>query len=85
MKASPQFLGPMRHVKGSGFKQGTFQAPFTGLPPLEEKPVERAERFVPVLWLWLPQLFLEAPLAAGAFIHFLLGGNFWQSDQGSGK
>ena len=33
MKASPQFLGPMRHVKGSGFKQGTFRAPLTGLPP----------------------------------------------------
>ena len=85
MKASPQFLGPMRHVKGSGFKQDTFQAPFTGLPPLEEMPAEWAERFVPVLWPWLLQFFWEAPLAAGAFVHFLLGGNFWQSGQDSGR
>ena len=76
MKASPQFLGPMRHVKGSGFKQGTLRAPFTELPPLEEKLAEWAERFVPVLWLSLPLLFWEAPLAAEAFIHFLPGGNF---------
>ena len=76
MKASTQFLGPMRCVKGSGFKQGTFQAPFTELLPSKEKPVERAERFVPELWLLLLLLFWEAPLAAGAFIHFLLRGNF---------
>ena len=76
MKASPKFLGPMRHVKGSGFKQGMLWAPFTELPPSEEKPAEWAERFVPVLWLLLPQLFWEAPSAAGAFIHFLPGGNF---------
>ena len=76
MKASPQFLGPMRCVKGSGFKQGTLQAPFTELPPSEEKPAEQAERFVPVLWFLLLLLFWEAPLAAGAFIHFLLGGSF---------
>ena len=73
MRASPQFLGPMRHVKGSGFKQGTLRSLFTELPPSEEKPVEQAERFVPVLWLLLPLLFREAPLAAGAFIHFWLG------------
>ena len=76
MKASPQFLGPMRHVKGSGFKQGMLQAPFTELPPLEEKPAEQVERFVPVLWLLLPLLFWEAPSAAGAFMYFLPGGNF---------
>ena len=33
MRASPQFLGPMRHVKGSGFKQGMPRAFFTELPP----------------------------------------------------
>ena len=76
MKALLQFLGPMRHVKGSGFKQGTLRAPFMELPPLEEKPAERVERFVPVLWLLLLLLFWEAPSAAGAFIHFLPGGNF---------
>ena len=51
-------------------------APFNELPPLKEKPAERAERFVPALWLSLLLLFWEAPLAAGAFVHFLLGGNF---------
>ena len=76
MKASPRFLGPMRHLKGSGIKQGTLRAPFTELPPLKEKPAEQAERFMPQLWLLLPLLFWEAPSAAGAFIHFLLGGNF---------
>ena len=76
MKASPQFLGPMRCLKGSGFKQGMLRAPFTELPPSEEKPVEWAERFVPALWLSLPLLFWEAALAAGAFVHFLPGGNF---------
>ena len=76
MRASPQFLGPMRYVKGSGFKQGTLHSLFTELHPSEEKPVEWVERFVPVLWLLLPLLFWEAPLAAGAFIHFLPGGNF---------
>ena len=76
MKASPQFLGPMRHLKGFGFKQGMLRAPFTELLPLKEKPVEWAERFVPALWLLLPLLFWEAPSAAGAFVHFLLGGNF---------
>ena len=75
----------MRRVKGSGFKQGTLRAPFTELPPSEEKPAEQVERFVPVLWLLLPLLFWEAHLAAGAFIHFLLEGNFWQSDQDSGR
>ena len=85
MKASPKFLGPMRCVKGSGFKQGTLRAPFTELPPSEEKPAEQVERFVPVLWLLLPLLFWEAPSAAGAFIHFLLEGNFWQSDRDSGR
>ena len=74
MKASPQFLGPMRRVKGSGFKQGMLWAPFTELPPSEEKPAEQAERFVPVLWLLLQLLFWEAPSAAGAFVHFLSGG-----------
>ena len=76
MRASPQFLGPMRHVKGSGFKQGTLQALFTELPPSEEKPAEQVERFVPVLWLLLLLLFWEAPSVAGAFVHFLPGGNF---------
>ena len=28
---------------------------------------------MPVLWLLLPLLFWEAPSAAGAFVHFLLG------------
>ena len=68
MKASPQFLGPMSHMNGSGFRQGTFFVPFTGLPPLEEKPAEWAERLVPVLWPWLLQLFWEAPSAARAFV-----------------
>ena len=76
MKASPQFLGLMKCVKGSGFKQGMLRASFTELPPSEEKPAEQAERFVPVLWLSLPLLFWEAPSAAGAFVHFLPGGNF---------
>ena len=35
--------------------------------------MEWVERFVPVLWLWLLLLFWEAPSAAGAFVHFLLG------------
>ena len=74
MRASPQFLGPMRHIKGSGFKQGMPWAFLTELPPSGEKPVERAERFMPVLLL--PLLFWEAPSAAGAFVHFLPGGNF---------
>ena len=76
MRASPQFLGPMRCLKGSGFKQGTLRAPFTELPPSKEKPAERVERFVPALWLSLLLLFWGAPSAAGAFVHFLLGGNF---------
>ena len=74
MKASLLFLGPMRCVKESRFKEGMLQDPFTELPPLEEKPVEQAERFVPVLLL--PLLFWEAPSAAGAFVHFFPGGNF---------
>ena len=52
------------------------RAPFTELPPSKEKPAEWVERFVPALWLSLPLLFREAPLAAGAFVHFLPGGNF---------
>ena len=76
MKVLPQFLGPVRHVKGSGFKQGTLPAPFTEPPPLVEKPVEWAERFVPVLWLLLLLSFWEAPSAGGAFVNFLPGGNF---------
>ena len=76
MRASPQFLGPMRHVKGSGFKQGMLRAFLTELPPSGVKPAERVERFVPVLWLSLLLLFWEAPSAAGAFVHFLPGGNF---------
>ena len=76
MKASPQFLGPMKHLKGSGFKQGMLWAPFTELPPLKEKPAEQVERFVPAFWLSLLLLFWEAPSAAGVFVHFLPGGNF---------
>ena len=73
MRASPQFLGPMRHVKGSGFKQGTLRSIFTELLPSEEKPAEWAEMFVPVFWLLLPLSFWEVPSAAGAFVHFLPG------------
>ena len=40
MRASPQFLGPMRCGKGSGFKQGTLRAFLTELPPSGEKPAE---------------------------------------------
>ena len=57
-------------------EQGMLRAPFTELPPLKEKPVEQAERFVSALWRSLLLLFWEAPSAAGAFVHFLLGGNF---------
>ena len=73
MRASPQFLGPMRCLKGSGFKQGTLRAPFTELPPSKEKPAERVERFVPALWLSLLLLFWGPPQLQGPSYIFCWG------------
>ena len=78
MKASPQFLGPMRHVKGSVFKQGTLQAPFTELPPLEEKPAEQAERFVPFTLAFAAIVVLGGPLGCRGLHTFFAWGQFWE-------
>ena len=85
--ASPQFLGLMSHVKGSGLRQGTSLGPFTLPPHPEAILAEQAERLEPVLWSWPPWpiLFWEAPLATGVFIHFLLEDSSWKSDLVLGK
>ena len=56
IKASPQFLGPMKRLKGSGFKHGTGLVPSFNLPERFFKdsvgvgspaPADRAERLIP--------------------------------------
>ena len=85
MKASPQFLGPMKCLKGSGFKHGMGLVPSFNLPEHffrgsvgvgSPAPTEQAERLLP--WPWLPQepvCFWEAALAVGAPCHFLQRGS----------